>query len=83
MAASTGAYWQTHVSEDEGEIAEVARLFPEAIDYVDVYDRAGGLGDRTVLAHAVHLSDRELKRLVETGTRVAHCPISICSSHLG
>ena len=55
LAASTGAYWQTHVSEDRGEIAEVARLFPEAIDYVDVYDRAGGLGPRTVLAHAVHL----------------------------
>ena len=76
LAASTGAYWQTHVSEDQGEIAEVTRLFPEAIDYVDVYDRAGGLGERTILAHAVHLSDRELGRLVETGTRVAHCPIS-------
>ena len=33
------------------------RLFPEARDYVDVYDRAGGLGPRTVLAHAIHLSD--------------------------
>jgi guanine deaminase len=76
LAAATGAYWQTHVSEDRGEIEEVARLFPEALDYVDVYDRAGGLGERTVLAHAVHLSDRELARLVETGTRVAHCPAS-------
>ena len=76
LARSTGAYWQTHVAEDHGEIAEVARLFPEAIDYVDVYDRAGGLGERTVLAHAVHLSARELARLVETGTRVAHCPAS-------
>lgn len=76
LAASTGAYWQTHVSEDRGEIAETARLFPEALDYVDVYDRAGGLGERTVLAHAVHLSDRELARLVETGTHVAHCPAS-------
>jgi guanine deaminase len=76
LAASTGAYWQTHVSEDRGEIAEVARLFPEARDYVDVYDRAGALGARSVLAHAVHLSDRELARLVETDTRVAHCPVS-------
>jgi guanine deaminase len=76
LARSTGAYWQTHVSEDRAEIAEVARLFPEAIDYVDVYDRAGGLGERTVLAHAVYLSDRELTRLVESGTRVAHCPAS-------
>jgi guanine deaminase len=76
LARASGAYWQTHLAEDAGEIAEVRRLFPEAIDYVDVYDRAGGLGERTILAHAVHLSDRELTRLVETGTRVAHCPAS-------
>jgi guanine deaminase len=76
LARATGAYWQTHLSEDRGEIAEVLRLFPDARDYVDVYDRAGGLGSRTILAHAVHLSDRELARLVETGTRVAHCPAS-------
>ena len=75
-ARAAGALWQTHVSEDRGEMAEVARLFPEARDYVDVYDRAGGLGPRTVLAHAIHLSDRELARLVETDTRVAHCPAS-------
>jgi guanine deaminase len=76
LAARTGAWWQTHVSEDPGEIDEVHRLFPDAIDYVDVYDRAGGLGARTILAHAIHLSDRELARLVETGTRIAHCPSS-------
>jgi guanine deaminase len=64
------------VSEDPGEIAEVARLFPEARDYVDVYDQAGGLGERSVLAHAIHLSDREVERLVETRTRVSHCPAS-------
>ena len=76
LAARTGTWWQSHVAEDPGEVAAVARLFPEARDYVDVYDRAGGLGSRTVLAHAVHLSDRELDRLVATGTRVAHCPSS-------
>ena len=76
LAVSTGAYWQTHLSEDAGEIAEVARLFPEAIDYLDVYDRAGALGPRTILAHAVHLSDREVARLAESGARVAHCPES-------
>jgi guanine deaminase len=76
LAARTGAWWQTHVSEDAGEIREVARLFPDARDYVDVYDRAGGLGARTILAHAIHLSDRELARLAETDTRIAHCPSS-------
>jgi guanine deaminase len=76
LARSTGAYWQSHLSEDRREIEEVARRVPDAIDYLDVYDRAGALGERTILAHAVHLSERELDRLVETGSRVAHCPAS-------
>src|SRR5688572_13064240 len=76
LAAQHGAYWQTHLSEDPGEMAEVARLFPEARDYLDVYDRAGALGERTIFAHAIHLSDREVARLVESGSRVAHCPAS-------
>ena len=76
LAAASGAHWQTHLSEDRGEIEAVAELFPEASDYVDVYDRAGALGPSAVFAHAVHLSDRELVRLVDTGARVAHCPAS-------
>jgi guanine deaminase len=76
LAARTGAYWQTHLAEDRNEIAEVQRLFPDALDYTDVYDRAGGLGARTVMAHAIHLSDREIGRLGETQTRIAHCPSS-------
>ena len=76
LAKAKGAYWQTHLAEDRAEIAEVARLFPDARDYLDVYDRAGGLGPRTILAHAIHLSDREVGRLAETGTHLAHCPAS-------
>ena len=76
LARELGCWWQTHVAEDTAEIAEVGRLFPEARDYVDVYDRAGGLGERSVLAHAIHLSEREGARLAETGTRIAHCPTS-------
>lgn len=76
LAFDTGTYWQTHLAEDSGELAEVARLFPEASDYTDVYARAGGLGPRAILAHAVHLSDAELRRLVDSGSHVAHCPAS-------
>lgn len=76
LAASHGAYWQTHIAEDHGEIAHVAALFPEAADYLEVYDRAGALGARTILAHAIHLSAREVSRIVETDTGVAHCPAS-------
>jgi guanine deaminase len=76
LARHHGAYWQTHLSEDAGEIHEVRRLFPGARDYLDVYDQADALGPRTVLAHAIHLSEREVARMVESDTRVAHCPTS-------
>ena len=76
LATGKGAYWQTHLAEDRAEMAEVARLFPGARDYIDVYDQAGGLGPRTILAHAIHLSDREVARIAESGTRLAHCPAS-------
>ena len=76
LAQSSGAYWQTHLAEDRNEIDEVKRLFPDALDYTDVYDRAGALGARAIVAHAVHLSEREVRRLADTGTRIAHCPSS-------
>jgi guanine deaminase len=76
LARETGAYWQTHLSEDVNELAEVARLFPDAIDYTDVYDRAGGLRPGAILGHAIHLSDREVTRLAESGAAIAHCPAS-------
>ena len=76
LAASTGTYWQTHLAEDHNEIQQVRLLFPRAIDYTDVYDKAGGLSDKAILAHAIHLSEREIGRLVETGAHIAHCPAS-------
>jgi guanine deaminase len=76
LAAASGTYWQTHLAEDRREIAEVRRLFPAALDYTDVYERAGGLTPKAILAHAIHLSEREIGRLAATGARVAHCPES-------
>ena len=76
LARAHGAYWQTHLAEDRGEVAQVASLFPESRDYLDVYDRADALGARSILAHAVHLSGREIDRLVESDARIAHCPAS-------
>jgi guanine deaminase len=76
LAAHYGATWQTHLSEDSKEIESVAEHFPEAADYLDVYDRAGGLGPRSLFAHAIHLSAREVDRMAETDSAVAHCPVS-------
>ncbi len=76
VAARLKAPIQSHISENVDEVAWVGQLFPHAVDYLDVYDRAGLLGPRSVLAHGIHLSDRELARLAATGTRIAHCPTS-------
>lgn len=77
-AVATARGWpvQSHLAENLDEIAWVRGLFPEARDYTDVYDQAGLLGPHTVLAHGVHLSNRELARLAESATTLAHCPTS-------
>jgi guanine deaminase len=76
-----GALMQTHLSESPGEIAFIRELFPDAIDYTDVYDRYGLLSERSFFAHGIHLSDRECARLSETGSTVVHCATS--NSFLG
>ena len=67
---------ETHLSENPAEIAWVAELFPQARDYLDVYERFGLLSPRAIFGHAIHLSARERARLAEVGAAVAHCPTS-------
>lgn len=69
-------YLQTHLSENHQEIAWIKTLFPDARDYLDVYDSFGLLGPRSVFGHGIHLSDMELKRLAETQSSIAFCPTS-------
>ncbi|MBV9884871.1 MAG: guanine deaminase [Sphingomonadaceae bacterium] len=76
LAAHPDVLLHTHLSENPGEIAYVAERFPEAADYLDVYDRFGLVGPRSVFAHCVHMSDRALGRMAEAGTGIAFCPTS-------
>ncbi|HEV7195214.1 MAG TPA: guanine deaminase, partial [Pedococcus sp.] len=73
-----GAWFTSHVNENNAEIAEVARLFAGAA-YVDTYDRHGLVTERSVLAHNVHPTDDELGLLAARGAAVAHCPTSNCA----
>lgn len=70
------AYVHSHVAENRAEVDWIRELYPEAQDYVDVYERHGLLGRRAVYAHGIYLSERELHRLAATGTAIAHCPTS-------
>jgi guanine deaminase len=66
----------THINENRMEIEEVMRLFPWAGDYLEVYERYGLVGRRAILAHDVHVTGGQLKRLGASGASVAHCPCS-------
>lgn len=66
----------THLSENPGEIDYVASRFPDSADYLDVYDRFGLVGPRSVFAHCVHMSERALSRMAEAGSGIAFCPTS-------
>ena len=70
-----GVYLHTHLSENL-EVAWVGELFPQAQDYLDVYHRAGLVGERSVFAHGIHLSERECRCLAHKNAALAHCPSS-------
>ncbi|WP_296247199.1 guanine deaminase [Pseudomonas sp. UBA4194] len=76
LAEYPDLYMQTHISENLKEVEWVKALFPERSNYLDVYDHYQLLGERSVLAHGVHLCDAECQRLAETGSAIAFCPTS-------
>jgi guanine deaminase len=77
LAKRHGAYWQTHLSETPGEMETIREMFPECRNYLDIYDRAGGLGPKTIFAHSVFLSPEELALIKSTGCCIAHCPSNV------
>ncbi len=68
---------QSHLSENPSEVAWVARLHPDIPSYTEVYHRFGLLRrNKTIMAHAIHLSPGEKTLLKENGITLAHCPLS-------
>ncbi|TWI32979.1 guanine deaminase [Paracoccus sulfuroxidans] len=67
---------QTHLSENLDEIAFTLDLYPEARDYLDIYETYGLLSDKLLLGHSIHLEPREIARMAETGSRAVFCPTS-------
>lgn len=70
---------QSHLSENQGEIAWVSELCPQAAFYGDAYDRFGLFGGedcKTVMAHCVSSGDAECRLMKEREVFIAHCPAS-------
>ena len=76
VAEHPDCYVQTHLSENRDEIAFATSLYPKAKDYTDIYGRYGLLNDRMLLGHCIHMSEREVAVLAETGAVGVFCPTS-------
>lgn len=76
LAEFPDVYLHTHLSENVNEVAWVKELYPQCKGYLDVYDWAGLVKDRSVFAHGVQLTDEEFKRLSEAKSAIAFCPTS-------
>lgn len=69
-------YVQTHLSENTEEIAKVLELFPQADSYLDTYQQAGLVTDRSIFAHGIHLQQQEIDSLAANDACIAFCPSS-------
>ena len=76
LARERGAFVQSHLSENMEEIQWVRSLFPSDSSYAGIYDSAGLLHERCIMAHCIHLTSDEIALLRRTSTKVAFCPYS-------
>lgn len=74
LAEEYDAMTTTHVSETTHEESAVGGDHQSMVEYLN---DVSYLGERSLLAHCVHVSDRDIRLLAETGTKVAH---NICSN---
>ena len=69
-------YMQTHLSENLKEIEFTLELYPDAPDYLGIYESYGLLGERSLFGHSIHLTDRERQAMADTGSVAVFCPTS-------
>ncbi|TYC63191.1 guanine deaminase [Rhodobacterales bacterium] len=67
---------QTHINENQNEIAFTRELYPDAAHYLGVYESFGLLGPRTLLGHCIHMTGHELQVMRETDSVAVFCPTS-------
>lgn len=75
VAREANLWVTTHLSENLEECRVATEMFGTA-DYLQIYEEAGLLHERSVYAHCIHLSDSEWTRFADAGAVVAHCPDS-------
>ena len=74
LARDLGVRLHTHLCETKDEEHYVLERF--GMRPLAYMESLGWIGSDVWYAHGIHFNDEELHRLAETGTGVAHCPIS-------
>ena len=74
LARTLGVRLHTHLCETKDE--EQFTLEKFGMRPLDYMESLGWVGSDVWYAHGIHFNDSELRHLAETGTGVAHCPIS-------
>ena len=74
LARQYGVRLHTHLCETKDE--EEFMLAREGVRPLAYMERLGWIGSDVWFAHGIHFNDEELRLLAQTGTGVAHCPIS-------
>lgn len=80
-AATEGTGFHIHVAEHE--VDEVDSLEKSGKRVVNRLNDHGILGEKTIVAHAIHVDEREVELLAESGTWVTHQPRSNMNNGVG
>ncbi|RCW50694.1 MULTISPECIES: 8-oxoguanine deaminase [unclassified Halanaerobium] len=74
LAREYGVQCHTHLAETKDEEKYVQDRF--GMRPLAYMEKLGWIGEDVWYAHGVHLNSKEIKKLAETKTGVAHCPVS-------
>ncbi|MGE4130622.1 MAG: amidohydrolase family protein [Bdellovibrionales bacterium] len=69
-----GLVFHTHASENRGEVALVKRR--TGLANIQYLKKVKCLNEKSVIAHAIHLSPTEIATLAKSRAGIAHCPSS-------
>ena len=76
MSAERGLRIQSHLSENQSEVAWVKELVPESTSYANAYEIFDTMGTAelpTIMAHCVYSGEEEMAILKKHGAYIAHC----------
>lgn len=77
LAKKYNAPVQSHLSENQGELAWVHELHPDLPNYGSVYDEYGLFGQTpTLMAHCIYSTPEEFELAKKRGVWAVHCPDS-------